>query len=77
MATGGLGMWPAFWMLADNNYYGDYPETGEIDILEAINNLDVCYGTAHWGNPYANSGGQTPMASSLPQSVRGPRWKAT
>lgn len=29
------GMWPAFWMLPENNVYGGWPHSGEIDILEA------------------------------------------
>ena len=31
----GRGMWPAFWMIPpDNNAYGNWPTSGEIDILE-------------------------------------------
>lgn len=29
------GMWPAFWMLPENNVYGGWPHSGEIDIMEA------------------------------------------
>jgi Ricin-type beta-trefoil lectin domain/Glycosyl hydrolases family 16 len=41
----GVGYWPAFWMLGD----GQWPENGEIDILEDVNNLSEVSGTAHCG----------------------------
>jgi beta-glucanase (GH16 family) len=28
------GLWPAFWMLPENNTYGGWPYSGEIDIME-------------------------------------------
>jgi beta-glucanase (GH16 family) len=42
----GLGYWPAFWMLGP----GDWPGTGEIDILEDVNALNERAGTFHCGN---------------------------
>jgi beta-glucanase (GH16 family) len=42
----GLGYWPAFWMLGP----GDWPGTGEIDILEDVNALNEHSGTFHCGN---------------------------
>ncbi len=33
----GLGTWPAFWMMPADNFYGDWPLSGEIDIMEAVN----------------------------------------
>jgi beta-glucanase (GH16 family) len=42
----GLGYWPAFWMLGP----GDWPGTGEIDILEDVNALNMQSGTFHCGN---------------------------
>jgi beta-glucanase (GH16 family) len=44
--TAGLGYWPAFWMLGP----GDWPMTGEIDILEDVNALNEHSGTFHCGN---------------------------
>ena len=29
------GMWPAFWMMPENSIYGGWPQSGEIDIMEA------------------------------------------
>ena len=42
----GLGYWPAFWMLGP----GDWPMTGEIDILEDVNSLNEHASTLHCGN---------------------------
>jgi len=54
-------IWPAVWMLPKNNEYGQWPASGEIDILESRGNSDlrdasgVSHGndavgmTMHWG----------------------------
>jgi beta-glucanase (GH16 family) len=31
----GTGLWPAFWMLPEDEVYGGWPRSGEIDIMEA------------------------------------------
>ena len=41
----GLGYWPAFWMLGP----GQWPGTGEVDILENVNALNDHSGTVHCG----------------------------
>lgn len=33
----GQSTWPAFWMLPEDNIYGEWPLSGEIDIMETIN----------------------------------------
>jgi hypothetical protein len=43
--SGGLGYWPAFWMLGP----GQWPENGEIDIMEDVNSLSQVAGTVHCG----------------------------
>ena len=43
--AGGLGYWPAFWMLGP----GQWPENGEIDIMEDVNSLSELSGTIHCG----------------------------
>jgi len=32
----GKGLWPAFWMLSTDNTYGNWPKSGEIDIMENV-----------------------------------------
>jgi hypothetical protein len=41
----GDGYWPAFWMLGP----GQWPENGEIDIMEDVNSLSEVSGTIHCG----------------------------
>ncbi|MFC5905723.1 ricin-type beta-trefoil lectin domain protein [Streptacidiphilus monticola] len=43
--SSGLGYWPAFWMLGQ----GQWPENGEIDIMEDVNALSQVAGTIHCG----------------------------
>ncbi|MGD0558942.1 MAG: ricin-type beta-trefoil lectin domain protein [Streptosporangiaceae bacterium] len=43
--SGGLGYWPAFWMLGP----GEWPENGEVDIMEDVNSLSELSGTVHCG----------------------------
>lgn len=35
----GQGLWPAFWLLPDTSTYGGWPNSGEIDIMEAKGRL--------------------------------------
>ena len=43
----GKGIWPAFWLLGDNFETVDWPDCGEIDILETIGVPDTMYSTLH------------------------------
>lgn len=38
----GQGTWPAIWMLPENDRYGGWAASGEIDILEAVNLGVIC-----------------------------------
>lgn len=43
----GQGTWPAVWMMSAHDYYGGWPLSGEIDILEGVNlgaRCDACAG---------------------------------
>jgi beta-glucanase (GH16 family) len=51
----GQGIWPAFWMLGANIDQVPWPGSGEIDIMEHINNENKIYGTSHWNNGGLNS----------------------
>ena len=50
-------IWPAIWMMPENSVYGDWPQSGEIDIVESKGNNPEAYpdgrnsisSTLHWG----------------------------
>ncbi|TYS17177.1 family 16 glycosylhydrolase [Rossellomorea vietnamensis] len=50
----GQGIWPAIWMMPeDEPFYGTWPVSGEIDIMELIGHEpDTIHGTIHFGNPH-------------------------
>ena len=52
--TGG-GMWPAFWMMPQDDYYGGWAASGEIDIMESANATTSVGGTIHFGGTYPNN----------------------
>ncbi|HPH86433.1 MAG TPA: glycoside hydrolase family 16 protein, partial [Ferruginibacter sp.] len=46
----GKGIWPAFWMMPQENKYGGWPTSGEIDMMEMIGHeANKTYGTLHFG----------------------------
>ena len=51
----GQGIWPAFWMMPTDSVYGGWPLSGEIDIMEMINEATTVYGTLHFGQSYPNN----------------------
>ena len=60
----GQGSWPAFWMLHTDEFYGGWPKSGEIDVLEAVNlkttdsegNVENrVYGTLHYGKDWPDN----------------------
>ncbi|HMG64421.1 MAG TPA: hypothetical protein VK599_15880, partial [Streptosporangiaceae bacterium] len=60
--SSGLGYWPAFWMLGP----GQWPENGEVDILEDVNAQAEHSGTAHCGtDPGGPCNEKTGISSGL------------
>ncbi|MEL7446347.1 MAG: glycoside hydrolase family 16 protein [Pseudomonadota bacterium] len=62
----GQGTWPAIWMLPEENRYGGWAASGEIDIMEAVNLGTDCedcpggsestiLGTLHFGGPWPDN----------------------
>ena len=67
----GQGMWPAFWLLPQNDRYGTWAGSGEIDILEAVNlggdGRNDIHGTIHFGGPWPDNlqAGQAHIVSTF------------
>jgi len=51
----GQGFWPAFWMLPTNSPYGGWAASGEIDVMEAVNQMSAVHGTIHFGSTWPNN----------------------
>ncbi len=60
----GQGSWPAFWMMPTDSVYGEWPRSGEIDIMEAVNLKTpgaegkpeaFVHGTLHYGKSAPNN----------------------
>ena len=46
----GQGIWPALWMMPQDNVYGTWPKSGEIDIMELLGHEPTkLYATVHYG----------------------------
>lgn len=46
----GRGTWPAIWMMPSENTYGNWPRSGEIDIMEHVgHDPHKVFGTVHTG----------------------------
>lgn len=72
---GGQGVWPAIWMMPTDEVYGPWPQSGEIDVFEAINLGDVgskvVYGTLHYGgslSTHASAGAAFDMTDDDPRA---------
>lgn len=61
----GQGIWPAFWMMGNNIEKVDWPNCGEIDIMENIGKEPaIVHGTIH--GPGYNGAGGLSASSTLP-----------
>jgi beta-glucanase (GH16 family) len=52
--TAQQGNWPAFWMMPQDSAYGDWPRSGEIDIMEFVNQSEKLYGACHYGGEHGD-----------------------
>ncbi len=61
----GRGFLPAFWMMPqEEQFYGQWPCCGEIDIMEVLGNqTDTLYGTLHYGEPHKQNQGTYKLES--------------
>lgn len=55
----GQGIWSAFWLLPQDNVYGSWPASGEIDVMEAVNigasGGNTILGTIHYGGEFPDN----------------------
>ncbi|MDF2457459.1 MAG: glycoside hydrolase family 16 [Cytophagaceae bacterium] len=52
----GTGLWPAFWLLPTDNDYGNWPTSGEIDIMEYRGDRqNIADATVHYGSAWPNN----------------------
>lgn len=52
----GKGLWPAIWMLPEEDKYGSWAASGEIDIVEAWGSMpNKVAGTIHYGEGWPNN----------------------
>jgi beta-glucanase (GH16 family) len=73
----GQGMWPAFWMLGANINTVSWPQCGELDIMETVNNTALNYGTMHWNvNGHVSYGSTTPLANKDAYHLYALEWDA-
>jgi beta-glucanase (GH16 family) len=50
ISPSGRGIWPALWMMPQNNVYGTWPNSGEIDLMEIKgHDMKTAYQTVHFG----------------------------
>lgn len=63
----GQGIWPAFWMLGANYETVGWPQCGEIDVMEHVNNELLTNATVHWDNlvNHAYKGSSVPFDPSI------------
>ena len=56
---GGQGLWPAFWLFPQDDTYGTWAASGEIDVMEAVNlgaaGGNIVHGTIHHGGEWPNN----------------------
>lgn len=67
-----LGTWPAIWMLPQENSYGKWPRSGEIDIMEHVGyNPDKVHFSAHTERFNHMRGTQRTYQIDAPEAVGG------
>ncbi|MDB5134249.1 MAG: glycoside hydrolase family 16 protein [Mucilaginibacter sp.] len=72
----GQGMWPAFWMLGTNITTVSWPQCGELDIMEHINDTGSIYGTMHWNVNGHVSYGHTTTTTPADYHIYAIEWDA-
>jgi beta-glucanase (GH16 family) len=68
----GVGTWPAIWMMPRGDIYGNWPRSGEIDIMEHVGfDPEVIHTTAHTLAYYHKIGTQKTMSAKVKGVTKG------
>jgi len=63
----GRGTWPAIWMMPERNSYGDWPASGEIDIMEHVGfDQDKIHTSVHTQDYNHRKGTQKTRSAKIP-----------
>ena len=63
----GKGTWPAIWMMPSDNLYGEWPKSGEIDIMENVGkDPEWIHGSLHSEKYNFRNGNQVTKKVSIP-----------
>lgn len=55
----GRGTWPAIWMMPQSSVYGEWPHSGEIDMMEFVGyDAGKVYGAVHRSTKWGNNGSE-------------------
>jgi beta-glucanase (GH16 family) len=61
------GSWPAIWLMPTTSAYGDWPKSGELDIMEHVgNNFGTVLSTVHTQNNNWTNGGHLSASKFIP-----------
>lgn len=68
----GDGVWPAVWMLPNDNVYGEWACSGEIDIFEGRGRIpNTVFGTLHYGAEWPNNLNTSDAHDMVADGVKG------
>ncbi|MFC4101492.1 RICIN domain-containing protein [Paenibacillus xanthanilyticus] len=74
----GQGLWPAFWTLGSDIGTVGWPKSGEIDIMEHVNNENNTHGYIHWDvNGHAQYGGASHAVDVTQYHVYSVEWTSS
>ncbi|MFM7710226.1 MAG: family 16 glycosylhydrolase [Ferruginibacter sp.] len=63
----GRGTWPAFWLLPTENYYGIWPSSGEMDVMEHVGyDVNNVHASVHCSAYNHSRGNQKTAARNVP-----------
>lgn len=71
----GKGLWPALWMLPQDDHYGGWPASGEIDLMEIVGDRPYeVLNSIHFGSPGTEARALITHVHPLPGGSRVDDW---